>query len=78
MICAEYRHTPVYHVKQAVPLTILPLDEGIDPSYQPPLTVPQIFIPGVVKGNVVPPEPRNRIHMGLVRLNGNVLSHPSE
>ena len=73
MLC-ENRHTAVYHVKHAVPLTIWP-DDGIVPEYQPVLSEPHIFIPGVVKGNIVPPEPLNRIQTGIVRLiNGAVLS----
>ena len=63
---AEYRHTPVYQVKHAVPFTICPVDDGIVPEYQPVLSEPHIFIPGVVKGNVIPPEPINRIQTGVV------------
>lgn len=39
-------------------------DDGIVPSYQPVPAEPHRFMPGAVKGNVVPPVPTNLIQTG--------------
>ena len=68
----------MYHVKHAVPFTICPVDDGIVPSYQPVLVEPQISIPVVDNGSVLPPVPINLIQTPIDRLlNGVVLSQPS-
>jgi len=52
--------------------------EGIVPTKYPVPSVPHMFIPGVVKGNCVPPVPENRIHIAVVRfINGVVSSQPN-
>jgi len=44
----------VNQVKHAVPFAISS-DDGITPLYQPVPVEPHKFMPGVAKGNVVPP-----------------------